>query len=131
MSKFNQFYQSPYCIAEVGINHNGDVNTALEMISAAKDAGADAVKFQTFKADEICLDSEQQFEYISQGKAVKESMLAMFQRCELPDGSWVRLKDFADSIGIDFFSTPQNLSDIHKILPLNVPFIKDLSISIK
>ena len=47
----------PYCIAEVGINHNGSLDQAKKMIEVAKQAGADAVKFQTFKADEFCTRS--------------------------------------------------------------------------
>ena len=73
----------PYIIAEVGINHNGDLKTALEMIDVAKTSGADAVKFQTFKAEEFCGDPEQQFSYRSAGKEVTESMLSMFKRMEL------------------------------------------------
>ena len=70
---------SPYCIAEVGINHNGDLAIAKRMIDAAKAAGADAVKFQTFKADEFCGDPDQTFAYQSQGKKVTESMLEIMR----------------------------------------------------
>ena len=72
----------PYCIAEVGINHNGDLALAKRMIDVAKEAGADAVKFQTFKAEEFCGDPKQSFTYYSQGQSVTESMLAMFKRYE-------------------------------------------------
>jgi len=54
------------------------------MIEAAKAAGADAVKFQTFKAEEFCGDPNQTFTYQSQGQSVTESMLEMFQRYEFP-----------------------------------------------
>ena len=54
----------PYCIAEVGINHNGDIQRAFKMIKVAKDSGADAVKFQTFCASEFC-SKDQQFTYKS------------------------------------------------------------------
>jgi len=53
--------EPPYCIAEVGINHNGDLGMAKRMIETAKEVGADAVKFQTFKAEEFCGDPEQMF----------------------------------------------------------------------
>ena len=74
---------NPYIIAEVGINHNGSVDRCIEMIEVAAEAGVDAVKFQTFVADELCGDSTQLFSYHSQGK-VTEPMLDMFKRNELP-----------------------------------------------
>lgn len=114
----------PYCIAEVGINHNGDLAIAKQMIGAAKAAGADAVKFQTFKAEEFCGDPNQTFTYQSQGKAVTESMLAMFQRCELPTVSWREIKAHCEAVGITFFSTPQNLSDFELLMEIGVPAIK-------
>ena len=75
----------PYCIAEVGINHNGYLDLAKRMIEVAKEAGADAVKFQTFKAEEFCGDPDQAFTYQSQGQLVTESMLEMFRRYEFPE----------------------------------------------
>ena len=66
--------QSPYCIAEVGLNHNGSISRTKEMIVAAK-ARANAVKFQTFKASELCGDPDQTYSYKSAGETVTESML--------------------------------------------------------
>jgi N,N'-diacetyllegionaminate synthase len=114
----------PYIIAEVGINHGGNLNTALEMIEVAKSSGADAVKFQTFKAEEFCGDPEQQFTYISAGKKTTESMLAMFKRMELEVDDWSRIRKHAVDLGIEFFSTPQNFSDLQLLLPLGVRVIK-------
>lgn len=117
-------YDPPYCIAEVGINHNGDLGRALRMIDAAKAAGADAVKFQTFKAEEFCGDPEQTFTYQSQGKPVTESMLAMFKRYEFPPEAWQEIKTYSDKAGITFFSTPQNSSDLDLLMEVDVPAIK-------
>jgi len=114
----------PYIIAEVGINHNGNLSTALEMIDIAKSSGADAVKFQTFKAEEFCGDPEQQFSYFSAGKEVTESMLSMFKRMELKIDDWSKIKEYADKSGIEFFSTPQNYSDLQLLLPLAIQVIK-------
>lgn len=114
----------PYIIAEVGINHNGSLSTALEMIDVAKSSGADAVKFQTFKAEEFCGDPEQQFTYLSAGKEVTESMLTMFKRMELQSEDWLKIKEYADKLGIEFFSTPQNYSDLELLLPLGIQVIK-------
>ena len=79
----------PFCIAEVGINHNGDLNIAKKMIEIAKASGADAVKFQTFRANEVCSTREQLYSYKSQGVEIVESMLDMLQRCELHAEEWL------------------------------------------
>ncbi len=114
----------PYIIAEVGINHNGNLSTALELIDVAKSSGADAVKFQTFKAEEFCGDPEQQFTYRSAGKEVTESMLSMFKRMELESDDWFKIKEYANNLEIEFFSTPQNYSDLQLLLPLGIQVIK-------
>lgn len=114
----------PYCIAEVGINHNGDLAIAKQMIEVAKSAGADAVKFQTFKAEEFCGDAQQTFTYKSQNKSVTESMLAMFKRYEFPPEHWKSIKTHCESVGITFFSTPQNRSDLNLLMDVCVPAVK-------
>ena len=117
-------YDPPYCIAEVGINHNGNLVLAKQMIEAAKAAGADAVKFQTFKAEEFCGDADQPLTYQSQGQMVTESMLAMFQRCELSPDTWQEIKAHCEAVGITFFSTPQNRSDLDLLREIGVPAVK-------
>jgi N-acetylneuraminate synthase/N,N'-diacetyllegionaminate synthase len=94
------------------------------MIEAAKAAGADAVKFQTFKAEEFCGDPSQTFTYQSQGKAVTESMLEMFKRYEFAPEQWIEVKAHCDAVGIPFFSTPQNLSDLDLLMKIGVPAVK-------
>jgi N-acetylneuraminate synthase/N,N'-diacetyllegionaminate synthase len=114
----------PYCIAEVGINHNGDLDIAKRMIDAAKKCGADAVKFQTFKAEEFCGDIEQTFTYQSQGRQVTESMLEMFRRYEFLPENWREIKAYCQEVGITFFSTPQNHSDLELLMEIGVPALK-------
>lgn len=114
----------PYCIAEVGINHNGSINLAKQMIEVAKEAGADAVKFQTFKAEEFCGDPKQMFTYKSQGKEVTESMLSMFKRYEFLESQWKEIKEHSDKVGITFFSTPQNKGDLEMLIKIGIPAIK-------
>ena len=116
--------QPPFVVAEVGINHNGRLDLALEMIRAAKAAGADAVKFQTFKADEFVGDPKQMFTYRSQGREVTESMLEMFRRFELPVDAWPTLRRACDDAGIMFLSTPQNPGDLAILLAVGVPAVK-------
>ncbi len=114
----------PFVVAEVGINHNGNLERALEMVHVAKAAGCDAVKFQTFKANEFVNDPSQMFTYMSQGKEVTESMLTMFRRYELPRHAWQSIKAECEKAGIIFFSTPQNYSDLQLLLELGVPAVK-------
>lgn len=114
----------PYIIAEAGINHCGEVNKALEMIEVAKSAGANAIKFQTFKADEFCSDLEQEFTYKSQGKEITEPMYEMFKRMELTHGEWQQIVEYAKKCEIEFLTTPQNLSDLETILPFGMNAIK-------
>ena len=81
-----------YIIAEIGFNHEGDINAAIEMIEAAAQSGANAVKFQTFKAFDIALPSSQHYDIIKNGEMSYE------QHSEL----YLKAKD----CGIDFISTP-------------------------
>lgn len=114
----------PFIIAEAGINHNGEIAKALDMIRVAKQAGADAIKFQTFKASEFVGDPEQTFTYRSQGKEVTESMLAMFRRYELAEDAWDAIKAECGRQDIVFLSTPQNRTDLDLLLRIGVPAIK-------
>lgn len=115
---------APFIVAEAGINHNGDLAKALEMVRVAREAGADAIKFQTFKAEEFVGDPKQSFTYRSQGQEVTESMLAMFRRYELPRNAWFAIKAECDRQGITFLSTPQNRSDLDLLLEIGVPAVK-------
>jgi len=114
----------PFIIAEAGINHNGEIEKAIKMIKIAKKAGANAIKFQTFKAEEFMADAKQMFTYTSQGKEVTESMLEMFKRYEFSREEWFKIKQKCDDEKIMFLSTPQNKSDLNLLLELNVPAIK-------
>ena len=114
----------PFIIAEAGLNHNGDIEKALEMINVAKNAGADAIKFQTFKADEIVTDESLTFTYKSQGKMVTESQLELFKRCELERDEFFEIKKKCDQENIIFLSTPQNKGDLDLLLEIGIPAIK-------
>lgn len=115
---------APFIIAEVGINHNGNINTALKMIDEAILAGVDAVKFQTFKAEQFCSDSTQLFTYQSQGEEITEPMLDMFKRMELTTQEWKKIKRYCIEKNITFLSTPQNPSDLELLLEIGIDAIK-------
>ena len=116
---------SVFIIAEVGINHNGDINIAKNMILKAKHCGADCVKFQTFKAEEFISDTEQVYTYKSQGQEITESMLGMFKRYEFTPEEWKEIVLFCKENQIEFCSTAQNHSDLKFLLSIaDLPFIK-------
>lgn len=115
---------NPFIILEAGINHNGDLNLAKEMVCVAKKSGADAIKFQTFKAKEFVGNSETLFTYHSQGKEVTESMLKMFQRHEFTHTQWADIKRECESANILFLSTPQNITDLDLLLKMGVTALK-------
>jgi sialic acid synthase SpsE len=114
----------PFVIAEAGINHNGELAKALDMVRVAKQSGADAIKFQTFKAEEFVGDPAQTYTYRSQGRDVTESMLEMFRRYELPRDAWFAVRAECDRHAIVFMSTPQNRSDLDLLLEIGVPAVK-------
>jgi len=110
-------------VGEIGLNHNGQRHLALEAISVAKDAGCDAIKFQTFAASEFC-DPTVEYEYLSRGETVREPMIDMFRRSELPPEIWKECVEFARSTGIDLFTTPQNATDLRHFNVKELPAIK-------
>lgn len=114
-----------FIIAEAGINHNGDVGRALDMVDAVKSAGADCIKFQTFRAEEFVADPGLVYVYKSQGKKVTESQMALFRRHEFSRKEWKEIIGYCRKRKIVFATTPQNPSDLDFILSLtDMPFIK-------
>lgn len=114
----------PYIIAEVGINHNGNVNIAKQMIDVAKTVNVDAVKFQTFYAEDFISDRELTYTYKSQGKEVTESMFDMFKRVEFTRDEWHEIKTYCDSVGIEFLSTPATVDDANMLVDMGVKALK-------
>jgi len=105
-----------YIIAEIGINHNKDVKLAKQMIDTAINCGANAVKFQIFKAEEFISDANTTYTYFSQGKKITESMLEMFKRYEFDENEWTELFRYCSDKKIECFATPQNSSDLDFLL---------------
>ena len=114
----------PFIIAEAGINHNGEIEKAFEMIRIAKSAGAHAIKFQTFKAEELVSDSTVTYTYTSQGEEITESMQEMFKRYEFSKDEWFKIKQKCDQENIMFLSSPSSNSDLKLLLELGIQAIK-------
>lgn len=111
-----------FVIAEAGVNHNGDVKLAKKLIDAAKEAGADAVKFQTWKTEEIVTPKVSKPKY--QKTAAGESQYEMLKKLELSDKEFEQLAEHAKSVGIIFLSTPEGQKCTDLIEMLNVPAFK-------
>jgi N,N'-diacetyllegionaminate synthase len=93
-------------IAEAGVNHNGDPALALRLVDVAADAGADCVKFQTFRADKVAVDTAPKAAYQAAATGVSESQLAMLRKLELPEQAWANIAARCGERGIEFLSTP-------------------------
>lgn len=114
-----------YIIAEAGVNHNGKVALALQLIDAAKAAGADAVKFQTFKTEKILTRSTSMAAYQKDNLGSEDTQYQMVKALELSYGDFSDLKTYADSIGIDFLSTPDDEDSLDFLADeLKLPWIK-------
>jgi N,N'-diacetyllegionaminate synthase len=113
-----------FVIAEAGVNHNGSVERALELVDVASNCGADAVKFQTFKAASLASPSAAKAEYQLQDGSVDESQLEMLRRLELPAAAFARLKARCDQRGILFLSTPFEEESADLLESLDVPAFK-------
>lgn len=117
--------QPCFIVAEIGINHNGDINLARKLIDAAADAGADAVKFQNYRTEDFISDRSLTYEYVSEGKTIVEPQFDMFKRCELPPSALPELKEYCDKRGIIFFSTPTSEEGIADLVSVGVPLLKN------
>ena len=104
--------KAPYIIAEMSANHCGDKELAFKIIKAAKDAGADAVKIQTYTADTITLNSKDEIFMIKSGLWAGQSLYELYQKAYTPWEWQKELFDYAKTIGIDFFSTPFDFSAV-------------------
>lgn len=115
---------SVYIIAEAGVNHNGDIEIAKKLVDVAKECGADAIKFQTFRAEESTSAFAEKAEYQKQNEPVDESQLDMIKKLELPFESFREIKNYCVKKNIDFISTPDGIDSLNCLIDLDVPLIK-------
>ncbi len=85
-----------FIVAEAGVNHNGDIVIAQRLIDAAVEAGADAIKFQTFNADLLVTPDAQKARYQKKSTSLSESQYQMIKRLELPPHTFKKLSDYAN-----------------------------------
>lgn len=112
-------------IAEAGVNHNGDISRAFELIHSAKLAGADFVKFQSFKASKLVSPTAKKAEYqrknFSDGD---DSQYSMLKKLELSEEQHDRIIDECNKVGIKFLSTAFDIDGLHYLNSLGIPLFK-------
>lgn len=128
-----------FIITEAGVNHNGDIKLAKELIDVARAAGADAIKFQTFKAENLVTKNTRMADYQEKNIGKKESQLKMLEKLELNEKDFIKLKKYCDKKRIIFLSTPHSEDAIDFLEPLvpaykigsgdltNLPFLEKIA----
>jgi len=113
-----------FIIAEAGVNHNGSLELAKKLVDVAVEAGADAVKFQTFKAENLVSREAQKAKYQVKNTGSNESQYEMLKRLELGFDEFVELKRYCDEKGIMFLSTPFDFESIEFLDKLGLEVFK-------
>lgn len=113
-----------FFIAEAGVNHNGNLEIAKKLVDVAKDSGADCIKFQTFKAEELVSKNAKKAKYQLETTDKNESQLEMLKKLELSEKDFIELKEYCDKRKILFLSTPFDLRSLELLEKIEVPAYK-------
>ncbi len=129
-----------FIIAEAGVNHGGNIIIAKQLIDLASDSGADAVKFQTFKAEDLILDNVEKAPYQQKTTDSKESQMDMLKRLEVSKEQNIELKNYCEEKKIIFLTTPFDETSLSELDDLdlvaykvastdttNLPFLKKIA----
>ena len=116
--------QHVYIIAEAGVNHNGRLDLALQLCDAAKEAGVDAIKFQTWKTELIISKNTEMADYQKKNLGNDDSQYDMLKKLELSYDNFRLIKDYCDNIGIQFLSTADETESLDFLCELGMPLIK-------
>lgn len=112
-----------FIIAEAGVNHNGSFDLACRLVDAAKLAGVDCIKFQTFKSENLVSNSAKKAQY-QKATTGDGSQVDMLKKLELSYSDFTRLKSYCDEVGICFLSTPFDFESINFLNSIDMPFWK-------
>lgn len=113
-----------FVIAEAGVNHNGSLALARRLVDAAKRSGADAIKFQTFHAEQVVAPGAPKAAYQKRTTGARESQLEMGRKLQLPFAAFRKLAAYSRKRGILFLSTPFDHPSIDFLVSLRVPLLK-------
>lgn len=113
-----------FIIAEAGVNHNGSLDIAKNMVEVAAKAGADAIKFQTFEASRIVCKELSKAEYQISNTDIEETQYEMLKKLQLPYSAYVELKELCERRGIIFLSTPFDIESFQFLLSIGVDMVK-------
>lgn len=131
IANFELGHERVFIIAEVSANHNGNYEIAKEMVLSAKNAGADAVKLQTYTADTMTLDVRNEYFMINQGTIWDgKNLYDLYKEAYTPWEWQPLLKEYADSIGIILFSSPFDKTSVDFLQTMDVPAYKIASFEI-
>lgn len=119
-----------YIIAEMSANHAGSIENAKKIIHAAKDAGADCIKIQTYTADTLTIDCDKPYFQVGAGTWDGENLYHLYEKAYTPWEWQPELKKEAESIGLDFFSTPFDKSSVDFLEEMGMEFYKIASFEI-
>ncbi len=111
-------------IAEAGVNHNGDLSLAKKMVHAAKSAGADYIKFQTFQPENLVSKFAGKAEYQKKNTGEDETQLQMLRKLTLTKEDFLEIKKYCDEVNIKFISTPFDLESIDFLEKFDMDFWK-------
>lgn len=114
----------PYIIAELSGNHNGDINRAKKLIDVAKNAGADAVKLQTYTADSLTINSDKQEFVLKEGTWAGRNLYKLYEEAHTPWHWFSELFAYARKIGITIFSSPFDEKAVRLLEEINCPAYK-------
>jgi N,N'-diacetyllegionaminate synthase len=115
---------SVFIIAEAGVNHNGSIDLAYKLIDVAAKAGANAIKFQTFKAENLVIRDAKKADYQKQSGNTDDSQFDMLKKLELDLDDHKNLIDYCNKKGIIFLSSPFDIESVNLLTELNLQIYK-------
>lgn len=124
MHLYETMKDGTYIIAEMSANHAGSIENAKEIIHAAKEAGADCIKIQTYTPDTLTIDCDNEYFQISKGTWNGENLYQLYRKAYTPWEWQQELKEEAKKVGLDFFSTPFDKTAVDFLEEIGVEFYK-------